>query len=107
MKISECIDNIYNKIKNDKNVILIGSSFGGYLSVKITKIHENINQLILLNPSIIPPDENINNIKTMPKKILKEMKENDFFRIKINNNISMIIGTEDKIVPNFWSITLS
>ena len=60
--------------------------------------------MILLNPSIFPPDENINNIKNMPKRILKEMIENDFFRIKIKNNIYMIIGTEDKIVPNSWNI---
>lgn len=104
MKISNCLDLISNEIKIDKNVILIGSSFGGYLSLKITQKYKNVKILILLNPSIIPPDENIDNIKDMPKRILEEMKKNDFFRVNIKTKIFIIIGTEDKIVPNSWSI---
>ena len=32
------------------------------------------------------------------------MKENDFFTLKIKTKMFIIIGTEDKIVPNSWSI---
>ncbi len=102
--ISECLKNILDKIKNDKEVVLIGSSFGGYLSVRVTKMSNNIKKLILLNPSIIPPDIDINKIKDMPMRILKDMKADNLFMDKIKTEIYIILGSEDKVVPTYWSI---
>jgi len=104
LEISDCLKNIYDTIKNDEEVILIGSSFGGYLSARVSKISQNIKKLILLNPSIIPPDIDINKIKNMPIRILKEMKENNLFNSKLESTIYIILGSEDKVVPNSWSI---
>lgn len=104
LEITDCLKIIYNVIKNDDNVTLIGSSFGGYLSLRILQKSKNVNKLILLNPSIIPPDIDINKIKNMPKRILKEMKKKNFFKDKLKSDIFIILGSEDKIVPNSWSI---
>ena len=102
--ISECLKNIYDEIRNDKEVVLIGSSFGGYLSARVTKMSNNIKKLILLNPSIIPPDTDINKIKNMPIRLLKDMKADYLFKDKIKAKIYIILGSEDKVVPNYWSI---
>ncbi len=104
LEISDCLKTIYNKIKNDDEVILIGSSFGGYLSAMISLRSQNVKLLILLNPSIIPPKTDINKIKNMPRRILKEMKKNDLFKFILKTKVFIILGNEDKIVPNSWSI---
>ena len=104
LKISECLKTIFKKIKNDNEVILIGSSFGGYLSLLSAVNCENIIKLILLNPSILPPSIDINNIHNMPKRILKEMINKSLFENKVKSKIFIILGTEDNVVPNFWSI---
>lgn len=104
LEISDCLKIIYNIIKNDDEVILIGSSFGGYLSVRISLMSQNISKLILLNPSIMPPNTDINNIKTMPKRILKKMKNNTLFEYKLKSKIYIILGSKDIIVPNSWNI---
>ena len=104
LEVSECIDNILNEIEKDSNVALIGSSFGGYLSVMVAKKSSKIKNLILLNPSIIPPDIDIKKIKNMPQRILKEMKDHSMFRDQFNIDINIILGSEDNVVPNSWSI---
>ncbi len=104
LEISDCLKNIYDKIRNDKEAILIGSSFGGYLSVRASKTSQNIKKLILLNPSIIPPEVDINTIKNMPIRILKEMKDINLFNSKLESSIYIILGSEDIVVPNCWSI---
>jgi predicted esterase YcpF (UPF0227 family) len=107
LEISNCLKIIYDKIKNDDEVILIGSSFGGYLALRILLLSKNISKIILLNPSIMPPTTDINKIKSMPKKILEEMKDNNFFKYKFQSKIYIILGSNDKIVPNSWSINFA
>jgi len=102
--ISNCIKCIDNTIKNDKKVILIGSSFGGFLAAKISMENQNIKQIILLNPAIIPPKIDIKKIKDMPSRILKEMVDNRLFQEKINKKINIISGINDEIVPPQWVI---
>jgi len=102
--ISDCLEKIISEIKNDKEIALIGSSFGGFLSILAAKKLNKVKILILLNPSIIPPDINIKKIKNMPQRILKDMKNIKLFKEKINSEIFIILGSKDTIVPNSWSI---
>jgi alpha/beta superfamily hydrolase len=102
--VSECIDNILKEIEKDRDVALIGSSFGGFLSVMAVKKFTKIKNLILLNPSIIPPNIDIKKIKNMPQRILKDMKNVRLFRDQLNCNINIILGSDDSVVPNSWSI---
>jgi len=104
LEISECLKIIYDKIKYDRKAILIGSSFGGYLSARVAKMSKNVNKLILLNPSIIPPDVDIDKINNMPMRILEEMKEKNLFECKLKSKIFIVIGSKDKVVPNSWSV---
>jgi predicted esterase YcpF (UPF0227 family) len=102
--ISECVNNIKKTIENDQNTILIGSSLGGLLAVKTAKNNPNVKQLILLNPAIIPPDYDINQIQGMPYNILKDMQDPGLFNEKIKTKIDLILGTQDDVVPNSWGI---
>lgn len=105
--ISECIKNIKNKIKNDENIVLIGSSLGGFLSAKIALDEPKIKKLILFNPAIIPKDYDITKIKDMPQRILKDMIEKRFFTQKIKAEILILRGTKDETVPNNWVINFA
>jgi predicted esterase YcpF (UPF0227 family) len=102
--ISDCLEIIISEIKNYNEIILIGSSFGGFLSVLTAKKMNNVKKLILLNPSIIPPHIDIKKIKNMPQRILKDMKNIRLFKEKLNCEIFIILGSEDTVVPNSWSI---
>ncbi|MGF3554827.1 MAG: YqiA/YcfP family alpha/beta fold hydrolase, partial [Thermoplasmatota archaeon] len=70
IKISDCLKNIKKEIEKDKKVVLIGSSFGGFLAAKTALENKNVKQIILLNPAIIPLSFDISKIKNMPKNIL-------------------------------------
>jgi len=100
--ISDCIKNIQNEIKNDKNPVLIGSSLGGFLSAKIALDEPKIKKLILFNPAILPVDFDITKIKDMPQGILKDMIEPRFFNEKINADIFILRGFKDELLPNEW-----
>ncbi len=102
--ILECLKNIKKEIKNDQDVILIGSSLGGFLAAKIALNSHNVTKLILLNPAVIPKDYDITKIKDMPQKILKDMKDPKLFDTKIQADITILLGTEDTVVPNRWPI---
>ena len=68
------------------------------------KKSSKIKNLILLNPSLIPPDIDIKKIKNMPQRILNEMKNNRLFKERFNIDINIILGSEDNVVPNSWNI---
>jgi predicted esterase YcpF (UPF0227 family) len=102
--ISDCLLKIISQIKNDKEIILIGSSFGGFLSLLTAKKLNQVKKLILLNPSIIPPKIDIKKLKNMPQRILKDMKDIRLFKDRLNCEIYIILGSEDNVVPNSWSI---
>ena len=102
--IADCLNRIYNTIKDDEDVILIGSSLGGFFAAKTALIQPNVKKLILLNPSIIPPQVDINSIHGMPKRILADMKDNLLFEKKLDAEIYILLGTKDDVIPYFWSI---
>ena len=102
--ISEAIERIKEQIKNDENVVLIGSSLGGLLAAKTALYVENIKQLILLNPAIIPASQDISKIDGMPRRVLLDMKDEELFKTKIKPKISILLGTMDDTVPNWWVV---
>ena len=102
LTIKDCISEILNQIKDDKNIILIGSSLGGFLTAKTATLNKYVNTLILLNPAIIPPFVDINKISGIPKRILNDMKDENLFRKSINAKIFLLRGKKDEIVPDLW-----
>ena len=98
----DCLRRIANEIENDSDAVLIGSSFGGFLAAKTALEHSNIKKLVLFNPTIIPPSEDINNIEGIPHRILLEMKDNRLFEEKINAEIVILRGIDDGVVPPHW-----
>jgi len=105
--ISDCIERIEKEIRNDSNVLLIGSSLGGLLAAKTALDNSNVKQLILLNPAIIPPNFDITKIKDMPHRILLEMKDKRLYEEKISSKITILIGTNDEVVSNSWPISFA
>jgi len=102
--ISDCLHRISTVIAQDKQVILIGSSLGGFLAASIALHHPTVKHLILLNPAIIPPDIDLATIKGMPLRILQEMKDPCLFTEKIPARITILRGTLDDVVPDEWIV---
>ena len=100
--ISDCLKGISDIIKNDKNVVLIGSSLGGFLAVETALVHPNVKKLILLNPAIVPPSTNLDKHEDMPRRILEEMKVNRLFDNRLKAEMIIFRGTEDELVPDDW-----
>jgi len=102
--ISDCLARIKKEIKNDENVVLIGSSLGGFLAAKTALENKNVKQIILLNPAIIPPSVDITKIQGMPQRILSDMQDSALFIEKISSNIFIFIGINDDLIPLRWPI---
>jgi predicted esterase YcpF (UPF0227 family) len=102
--ISDCLKEIKKVIEKDKEVILIGSSLGGFLAAKTALENKNVKQIILLNPAIIPPYVDISKIQDMPKQILLDMQDKNLFEKKIKTIIYIIVGTKDELIPVNWPI---
>jgi predicted esterase YcpF (UPF0227 family) len=100
--ISECLSRISEAIVHDQQVILIGSSLGGFLAASTALTHPTVKQLILLNPAIIPPELDLTTIKDMPLRILQEMRDPRLFQEKIPAAITILRGTLDDVVPDEW-----
>ena len=100
--ISDCLKRIKSEIKDDKNVILIGSSLGGLLAAKTALENPNVKQIILLNPAIIPPSVDITKIQGMPQRILSDMQDVRLFEEKIDSDIFILAGKWDDVVPSDW-----
>lgn len=102
--ISECLKNISTSIRHEKNVILIGSSLGGFLAAKTALQHSNVKKIILLNPAIPPPSTNLDNHTDVPKKILTDMIDKTLFDKKISAQTIIFRGIHDSVVPDNWVI---
>ncbi|MDH7516963.1 MAG: YqiA/YcfP family alpha/beta fold hydrolase [Candidatus Thermoplasmatota archaeon] len=100
--ISDCLKRINNEIKDDKKVFLIGSSLGGFLAACIALENHNVKKLILLNPAVIPPSEDVSKFQGVPHRILCEMKDNQLFEKRINAEITILVGMEDDVIPLRW-----
>jgi len=102
--ISDCLNHIEKEIENDKNVVLIGSSLGGFLAAKTALEHSTVKQTILLNPAIIPPSYNISKLQGMPRRILQDIQDVRLFKEKIASEIFILIGTMDDLIPPNWPL---
>lgn len=107
LAIPDALQSISNSIKNDAEVTLIGSSLGGFLAVKTAQQHENVKQIILLNPALLPPETDITKITDMPSSIVEPMYDESLFHQLLPCDIQLFIGTEDTVVPNKWGITFA
>ena len=102
--ISDCLDRIKREIKNDDNAILIGSSLGGFLAAKTALENKNVQQLILLNPAIIPPSIDITKVQGMSQRILSDMQDINLFKDKISSSIFILIVLNDDLIPLKWPL---
>lgn len=105
--ISRCLYRISEVLKNDHNVVLIGSSLGGLLAASTALTHPTVKQLILLNPAIIPPQIDLHTIDGMPLRILEEMKDPRLFEQKIPATIIILRGIQDDLVPDEWILSFA
>ena len=102
--IADCLKRIADVIKNDVNVVLIGSSLGGFLAASTALHHSNVNKLILLNPAIIPPSTNLDDHQSVPKNILEDMIDVKLFENRLDADITILRGTKDDVVPDSWIV---
>lgn len=100
--VSDCLERISKEIAGDNDVVLIGSSLGGFLAAKIALENDHVTKLILLNPSIIPPSVDISTLQGLPSSILYEMKDEQLFEKKIDAEITIFRGIKDDVVPSQW-----
>jgi predicted esterase YcpF (UPF0227 family) len=102
--ISDCLSRIYNVIKKDQQVVLIGSSLGGFLEAATALTNPSVRRLILLNPAIIPPGTDLRKVQGMPSRILEEMMDPRLFEQNIPASITILRGTHDDVVPDDWIV---
>jgi pimeloyl-ACP methyl ester carboxylesterase len=100
--ISRCLNRISAVIQNDHDIVLIGSSLGGFLAAATALTNANVRRLILLNPAIIPPDVDLHTIQGIPLRILQEMSNPRLFQEKIPASVTILRGTLDDVVPDEW-----
>jgi len=100
--VSDCLERISKEISNDNDVVLIGSSLGGFLAAKTALENNQVTKLILLNPSIIPPSVDISTLQGLPSSILYEMKDEQLFEKKIDAEIMILRGIKDDVVSSQW-----
>ncbi|MFA5102137.1 MAG: YqiA/YcfP family alpha/beta fold hydrolase [Candidatus Thermoplasmatota archaeon] len=107
LRISQCLQRISEAISTDPQVVLIGSSLGGFLATSTALTHPTVQHLILLNPAIIPPDIDLTTIEGMPLRILQEMHDPRLFKEKIPAAITILRGTLDDVVPDHWVLSFA
>ncbi len=104
--ISDCLRRIAEEIREDKDVVLIGSSLGGFLAAEMALEHSTVKSLVLLNPLIIPLSEDANRalLEAIPNRILSEIRDHRLFDQEISADINILIGTMDKLIPSHWTL---
>ena len=100
--IKDCLTRISDIISDQDDVVLIGSSLGGFLTAVTAINHVNISRIILLNPAIIPPETDIQKISSMPQDILKDMVYPQLFRKQFPGEVIIFRGTKDELIPDEW-----
>ncbi len=105
--IADALRRISRTISDKQNIVLIGSSLGGFLAAATALHHSNIIHLILLNPAILPLDFDITSITSMPHRILHDMKQPQLFSTNLPMPITILRGTNDTVVPDNWILTFA
>jgi predicted esterase YcpF (UPF0227 family) len=105
--ISSCLNRINITIKNDKNIVLLGSSLGGFLAASVAIDNSSVKKLILINPAIPPPSTNFENFNEVPKRIHEAMVEHRLFEKKIFADIIILRSTQDEVIPDSWVLNFA
>jgi len=105
--ISKALSRVSDAIQNDKKVVFIGSSLGGFLAASTALTHPAVKQLILINPAIIPPDVDLRTIQGISLRILEEMRDLRLFEQKIPAPVTILRGTQDDVVPDHWILSFA
>jgi len=100
--ISDCLKRIAKEIEEDREAVLIGSSLGGFLAAEIALESSFIKSLVLLNPLLIPPSQDLNAIKGIPVRILYELRDDRLFMDKIRSDTTILMATDDELLPRSW-----
>ncbi|MCD6411240.1 MAG: alpha/beta fold hydrolase [Thermoplasmata archaeon] len=101
VEVNKCLENIRKSIRNDNHVVLIGSSFGGFLSAKIALENRNVKSIILLNPAVIPPDATVSN-PSMPGDVIRDIQSSGLFEKRIPCDVYIVMSTRDELIPREW-----
>ena len=107
MSVPQCLKKIEEAIRDDSHVILIGSSFGGFLAAATAQHQKAVKQLILLNPAIIPPQTTPATVQGMPRELVSQMMFPELFTQKIPATITILRGIEDTVVPDAWVLSFA
>lgn len=102
--IFQSLKRIAQQIGQDKRAVLIGSSLGGFLAAEVALENPTIKSLVLLNPVVIPPSQDVNVLHGVPNRILSEMKDERLFRDKIHSELTILVATDDEMVPRGWTL---
>jgi len=105
--IGDCLERISQAIKGDTDVVLIGSSLGGFLAAQTALKNHNVKKLVLLNPAIMPPETDLGTIPRLPRKMLEDMIEPRLFTEKLAAQTFIVRGTEDEVVPDDWVLSFA
>lgn len=107
LEIDVCVHNILKAIQGDNDPMLIGSSLGGFLAAKVALELSTVKMLILLNPAIIPPQADTSRVKTIPERILYEMRDDQLFNKKIPAKTTILMATKDEVIPRNWILNFA
>lgn len=105
--IADCLDRIRESIRKDNDIVLIGSSLGGFLAAATALNNRNVKHLILLNPAIIPPSTDRTTITDLPQRIVQDMIEPQLFSTKLFSQITIFRGIYDDVVPDEWVLSFA
>jgi predicted esterase YcpF (UPF0227 family) len=100
--ISDCLKRISEEIEEDREVVLIGSSLGGFLAAEIALENSFVKSLVLLNPLLIPPSQDVSKIEGIPARILYELRDDRLFVDKMRSETTVLIATDDELLPPNW-----
>ena len=104
--IKDCLDRIKRAIEGDNNVVLIGSSLGGFLAAETAYDVPTVKHIILLNPAILPYDIPASQVD-LPSRIVEEMRDKRLFENKIPAKVTILMATKDEVIPKDWVISFA
>jgi len=104
--IKDCLDRIKRAIQDDNNVVLIGSSLGGFLAAETAYDVPTVKHIILLNPAILPYDIPASQVD-LPSRIVEEMRDKRLFENKIPAKVTILMATKDEVIPKDWVISFA
>ncbi|HEC81920.1 MAG TPA: hypothetical protein ENI42_05815 [Thermoplasmatales archaeon] len=106
LRIKDCLNRIKKTIKNDDNIVLIGSSLGGFLAAETAYDIHTVKHIILLNPAVLPYNIPTSQVD-LPPRIIEEMRDKRLFEQKIPAKVTILMATDDEVIPKEWIINFA